>query len=59
MEKINWTDRAKNEVLHRVEEERNILLTGLFTSWVGTAFWNMFLNERRKDLSEGKTRNKT
>jgi hypothetical protein len=38
MEKINWTERAKNEVLHRVEEEKNILRTGLFTSLVGTAF---------------------
>ena len=25
MEKVSWTDRARNEVLHRVEEERNIL----------------------------------
>jgi hypothetical protein len=33
MEKISWTDLAKNEVLHRVEEEKkNILRTGLFTS---------------------------
>jgi hypothetical protein len=28
MEKISWTDRVRNEeVLHRVEEERNILHT--------------------------------
>jgi hypothetical protein len=27
MEKISWTDRVKNEVLQRVEEERNILHT--------------------------------
>jgi hypothetical protein len=28
MEKISWTDRVRNEeVLHRVEEERNILRT--------------------------------
>jgi hypothetical protein len=26
MEKISWTERVKNEVLHRVKEERNILL---------------------------------
>jgi len=45
MEKISRTDRVKNEVLHRVKEERNILLqynegrlTVLVTSCVGTAF---------------------
>jgi hypothetical protein len=27
MEKISWTDRARNEVLHRVREERNIRQT--------------------------------
>jgi len=27
MEKIIWTDRVRNEVLHRVKEERNILIT--------------------------------
>jgi hypothetical protein len=27
MEKISWTDRGRNEVLKRVEEERNILHT--------------------------------
>jgi hypothetical protein len=26
MGKISWTDRVRNEVLHRVKEERNILL---------------------------------
>jgi len=25
MQKISWTDHVKNEVLHRVKEERNIL----------------------------------
>jgi hypothetical protein len=25
MEKISWTDGVRNEVLHRVKEERNIL----------------------------------
>jgi hypothetical protein len=46
MEKIIWTDRAKNEaVLPRIDEERNTLhtvkrgmLTALVTSCVGTAF---------------------
>ena len=54
MEKIRWTDRVRNEdVTHRVKEERNTLhttkegkLTGLVTSWVGTAFWNTFLKVR-------------
>jgi hypothetical protein len=27
MEKISWTDLVKNEELHRVKEERNILHT--------------------------------
>jgi hypothetical protein len=27
MEKISWTDRVRNEVLHRVKEDRNILHT--------------------------------
>ena len=27
MEKISWTDRVRNEVLHGVKEERNILHT--------------------------------
>ena len=27
MEKISWTDRVRNEVLHRVKEERNIIHT--------------------------------
>jgi hypothetical protein len=27
MEKICWTDRVRNEVLHRVKEERNVLRT--------------------------------
>jgi len=25
MEKISWSDRVRNEVLHRVKEEMNIL----------------------------------
>jgi len=47
MEKMNWTDHVKNEVvLHRVKVERNTLhtikkdgrLTGLVMSFAGTAF---------------------
>ena len=27
MEKISWIDRVRNEVLHRVKQERNVLRT--------------------------------
>jgi hypothetical protein len=47
MEKVSWTDRVRNEeVLHRVNEERDILhtitegsLIGLVISCVGTVFF--------------------
>jgi hypothetical protein len=37
MEKISWTDHVRNEVLHRVKEERNILHTikGRKGNWIG------------------------
>jgi hypothetical protein len=37
MEKISWTDRVRNEVLHRVKEERNILHTTKMrkATWIG------------------------
>jgi len=44
IEKLNWTNRVRNEVLQRLKEDRNILRTinrrkaGLVTSCVGTAF---------------------
>ena len=45
MAKIIWVDRVKNEILHRVEEERNIVVqhedgrpNELVTTCVGTAF---------------------
>jgi len=45
MEKMSCNDSVRNEVLQRVEEERNVLkqckvgrLTGLVTSCVWTAF---------------------
>ena len=45
VEKINWIDRVKNEVLYRVKEERNILHTikrrkshWIGRIYVGTAF---------------------
>jgi hypothetical protein len=35
MEKTSWTDHVKNEVLHRVKEDRHILQTikGRKTNW--------------------------
>jgi hypothetical protein len=37
MEKISWTDRVRNEVLHRVKEERNILqrIKRRKANWIG------------------------
>jgi hypothetical protein len=37
MEKISWADRVRNEVLHRVKEERNILHTikRRKANWIG------------------------
>jgi hypothetical protein len=54
MMEIVWADHARNEEeLHRTKEGRNIptyskiegRLAGLVTSCVGTAFWNMLLQE--------------
>jgi hypothetical protein len=37
MEKISWTDRVRNEVLHRVKGERNIVHTIIRrkANWIG------------------------
>jgi hypothetical protein len=37
MEKISWADRVRNEVLHRVQEDRNILHTiqRRKANWIG------------------------
>jgi hypothetical protein len=37
MEKISWADRVRNEVLHRVKEERNIVHTikRRKANWIG------------------------
>ena len=37
MEKIGWTDLVKNEVLHTVKEQRNILRAIKLTKakWIG------------------------
>jgi hypothetical protein len=54
MEKISWTDFMKNEhVLHRVEEERNILHTvnRRKANWIGHILRRNCL---LKHISEGK-----
>jgi hypothetical protein len=54
MEKINWTDRVRNEeVLHRVKEERNIL----HTLKRSNANWISYILRRNclpKHVTEGK-----
>jgi hypothetical protein len=37
MDKVNWTDRVRNEVLRRVKEQRHILRTvkGRTANWIG------------------------
>jgi len=52
---MSWTDRVRDEVLHRVKDERNILhtvkrgrLSGLVISCVGTVFWNTLLKENER-----------
>ena len=51
--KISWTDHARNEVLHGVKKERNILctITRRKADWIGhTLRRNCFL----KHVTEGK-----
>jgi hypothetical protein len=53
MKKISWADRVRNEVLHRVKEERNILQTLKRTNakWIGRILRKKCL---RKHVIEGK-----
>jgi len=56
MHTIGWTDRVRNEVLtvlHRVKQERNILLTVKWreANWIGHVLRR---NCRLKHVSEGK-----
>jgi hypothetical protein len=54
MEKISWTDRVRNEeVLHRVKEERNIVLTikTRKANWIGHILRRNCL---LKHMTEGK-----
>jgi hypothetical protein len=51
LEEIRWTDCLKNEILHRVKEQRdayNKMEEGLSVFCVGTAFCRMLLNERQR-----------
>ena len=63
-EKISWTDRMKNELLHRDKEDRNVIHTvktrtgNSVTSCLGTAFYNTLLKEREKERRDRKTRKK-
>jgi hypothetical protein len=54
MEKISWTDRVRNEVLHRVKEERNIIHTidRRKANWIG---YILRRNCLLKHVIEGKT----
>ena len=66
---ISWTDRVKNEVLHEVMEERNILHTikQRKANWTGYNLHGDCLLRHvvevniyiRKGRSDGKTRKKT
>jgi hypothetical protein len=53
MEKISWTESVRNEVLHRVKEERNILpiIKRGKTNWSGHILCRNFL---LKHMIEGK-----
>ena len=51
IEKIGWSDRVRNEVLHRVEEERNILHPIKEERIIGRKY-------KRTNRSDGKTKKK-
>ena len=58
MEKMNWTDRVRNEeALYTVKEEINILHTAKIrqADWIG----RILCRDRGKDRSNVKTRKKT
>ena len=65
MENVSLTDRVPHEVLHIVNEERNILRTikrrkstGLATPYIGTAYEYTLLRKNNRK-SDGKKRKKT
>jgi hypothetical protein len=53
MEKISWTGRLRNEILHRVKEERDVLHTIKVrkANWIGHVLCRNFL---LKHITEGK-----
>jgi hypothetical protein len=53
MEKISWTDRVRNEILHRVQEEKNTLYTikRKKANWIGRILRR---NSLLKHVIEGK-----
>ena len=66
MEKISWTYRVKNEVLHGVKEERSILCTvkRRKDDLIGhvlrrNCLLKHVIEDIRKDRSDGSTRKKT
>jgi endonuclease/exonuclease/phosphatase (EEP) superfamily protein YafD len=61
MEKISWTDRVKNEVLHTVKENRSILHNRIDQIWHKNYFLKRVIegNIRRTCKSDGNTRKKT
>jgi hypothetical protein len=68
MQKISWTDGVRNEVLHGVKGERNILHTvkRRKANWIGHILRRNCLVKHaiqrkigRKDRSDGRTMKKT
>jgi hypothetical protein len=57
MKKISWTDHVRNEVLHKVKEERNILhkIKRTKANWIGHIFCR---NVLLKHVIEGKLEGK-
>ena len=56
LEKINWTDRVRNEVLQKVKEERNILDTAkrIKANWIGHILHRNCHLRRLRHVIEGK-----
>jgi len=58
MVKISWTDRVRNEILHGVKEERNIVhrINRRKAKWIGHILRRNCL---LKHVIDGKTRERT
>jgi len=57
IEKIGWTDRVRNEVLHRIKEGRNILQAIKIrkANWIGYVLrWNCLLQHLIEGKLEGR-----